>query len=293
MEALWGDPDLNNQVEPKWRTMLIISLVLHLAAFSLIFFVPENIPTRRIRGTVYEVNLVQMPTRTPAVVEGSAKAKAGKAVISSKKTTPTPAKRISRPKKKEKAVVIAKRIVSTKKKEAKKPVVPPSKRIEKALSKIEKKVKSQEEDASRRIDQALSKIEKKVKAEDDDHVSRAISELEHRGVGTPTKGFAGGAPVTGFAIELYKRDVEDWIKSHWAYPVALNRDDLEAIIVVKAKSDGSILKWWFTKKSSNAMFNQSVLKAVEQSDPLPRFPPGYRVTHEEFEITFNLMGMEG
>ena len=293
MEALWGDPDLNNQVEPKWRTMLIISLVLHLAVFSSIFFVPEHIPTRRIKGTVYEVNLVQLPTRTPAGVEGSAKAKAGKAVISSKKTTPTPAKRISRPKKKEKAVVIAKRTVSTKKKEAKKPVVPPSKRIEKALSKIEKKVKSQEEDASRRIDQALSKIEKKVKAEDDDHVSRAISELEHRGVGTPTKGFAGGAPVTGFAIELYKRDVEDWIKSHWAYPVALNKDDLEAIIVVKAKSDGSILKWWFTKKSSNVMFNQSVLKAVEQSDPLPRFPPGYRVTHEEFEITFNLMEMEG
>ena len=293
MEALWGDPDLNNQVEPKWSTMLTISLALHLAAFSLIFFVPENIPTRRIRGTVYEVNLVQLPTRTPARVEGSAKAKTGKAVISSKKTTSTPAKRISRPKKKEKAVVIAKRTVSTKKKEARKPVVSPSKRIEKALSKIEKKVKSQEEDASRRIDRALSKIEKKVKAEDDDHVSRAISELEHRGVGTPAKGFAGGPPATGFAIELYKRDVEDWIKSHWAYPVALNKDDLEAIIVVKAKSDGSILKWWFTKKSSNVMFNQSVLKAVEQSDPLPRFPPGYRVTHEEFEITFNLMEMEG
>ncbi len=291
MEALWGDPNLNNQVEPKWRAMLTISLVLHLAVFSLIFFVPEHIPTRRIRGTVYEVNLVQLPTRRPARVEGSVKAKAGKAVISSKKTTP--AKRISRPKKKEKPVVIAKRTLSTQKKEAKKPAVPPSKRIEKALSKIEKKVKSQEEDASRRIDQALSKIEKKVKAEDDDHVSRAISELEHRGVGTPAKGFAGGPPVTGIAIELYKRDVEDWIKSHWSYPVALNKEDLEAIIVVKAKSDGSILKWWFTKKSSNVMFNQSVLKAVEQSDPLPRFPPGYRVTHEEFEITFNLMEMEG
>jgi len=293
MEALWGDPNLNNQVEPKWRTMLTISLVLHLAAFSLILFVPENIPTRRIRGTVYEVNLVQLPTRTPARVEGSAKAKASKPVISSKKTTPTPAKRISRPKKKEKPVVIAKRTLSTQKKEAKKPAVPPSKRIEKALSKIEKKVKSQEEDASRRIDQALSKIEKKVKAEDDGHVSRAISELEHRGVGTPAKGLAGGSPVTGMAIEIYKRDVEDWIKSHWSYPVALNKEDLEAIIVVKAKSDGSILKWWFTKKSSNVMFNQSVLKAVEQSDPLPRFPPGYRVTHEEFEITFNLMEMEG
>jgi colicin import membrane protein len=291
MEALWGDPNLNNQVEPKWRTMLTISLVLHLAVFSLIFFVPEHMPTRRIRGTVYEVNLVQLPTKTPARVEGSAKVKEGKAVISSKKSTP--ARRIITPEKKaEKPVVISKRTLSTEKQKAKKPVVPPSKRIEKVLSKIKKEVESQE-DASRRIDQALSKIEKKVKTEEDDHVSRAISGLEERGLGTPTKGFAGGPPVTGIAIELYRRDVEDWIKSHWSYPVALDKENLEAIIVVKAKSDGSILKWWFTKKSSNVMFNQSVLKAVEQSDPLPRFPPGYRVTQEEFEITFNLMEMEG
>jgi colicin import membrane protein len=291
MEALWGDPDLNNQVEPKWGAMLIISLVLHLAVFSLIFFVPERMPTRKIRGTVYEVNLVQLPSKRPARVDESVKAKGGKSVNISKKTTP--ARRIVTPKKKtEKPVVIAKRTVSRKKQEAKKPEVPPSKRIEKALSKIKKEVKSQE-DASRRIDQALSKIEKKVKADDDEHISQAISELEKRGPGMPAKGFAGGPPVTGIAIELYRRDVEDWIKGHWSYPVALDKENLEAIIVVKAKSDGSILKWWFTKKSSNAMFNQSVLKAVEQSDPLPQFPPGYRVTHEEFEITFNLMEMEG
>ena len=95
--------------------------------------------------------------------------------------------------------------------------------------------------------------------------------------------------MTNKAIDNYGRKVEDWIKSHWSYPVALNKEDLEAIIVVKAKNDGSILKWWFSKKSSNAMFNQSVVKAVEQSDPLPRFPPYYRKTEDQFEITFNLM----
>ena len=291
MEALWGDPNLNNQVETKWGTMIIISLILHLAVFSLIFFVPEGMPTRKIRGTVYEVNLVQLPAKRPAqVVEERVKANGGKSVIRSKKTTP--ARRIITPKKNtEKPVVIAKRTVSRKMQKEKKPEVPPSKRIENVLSKIKKEVKSQE-DASRRIDQALSKIEKKVKAEDDEHISRAISDLEKRGTGIPAKGFAGGPPVSGIAMELYRRDVEDWIKSHWSYPVALDKENLEAIIVVKAKSDGSIVKWWFTKKSSNAMFNQSVLKAVEQSDPLPQFPPGYRVTHEEFEITFNLMEME-
>ena len=291
MEALWVEPNVNNQMEPKWRTMLTLSLILHLAAFSLIFFVPEHMPTRRIKGTVYEVNLVELPARRPVKVEGSAKAKTGKTVTAPKKTTP--AKRISRPKKKEKPVVIAKRTVSKKKQKAKKPTVAPSKIIEDSISKIEKKVKAQEEDASRRIDQALSKIEKKVKTEDENHVRRAISELERRGSGAAVKGSPQGSAITGIAIELYKRDVEDWIKSNWSYPVALSKEDLEAIVVVKAKSDGSIVKSWFKKKSSNVIFDQSVLKAVELSDPLPRFPPGYRVTHEEFEITFNLREMEG
>ena len=291
MEALWVEPNPNNQTEPKWRTMLTLSLILHLAVFSLIFFVPEHMPTRRIKGTVYEVNLVELPARRPAKIEGSAKAKADKTVTSPKKTTP--AKRIIRPKKKEKPVVIAKRTLSTKKQKVKKPTPTPSKIIEESISKIEKKVKKQEEDASRRIDQALSKIEKKVKTEDEDHVRQAISELERRGKGVAIKGSPEGSAITGITIELYKREVEDWIKSNWSYPVALSKKDLEAIIVVKATSDGSILKSWFKKKSSNVMFNQSVLKAVEQSDPLPRFPPGYRVTHEEFEITFNLREMEG
>jgi colicin import membrane protein len=291
MEALWVEPNPNNQMEPKWHMMLTLSLVLHLAVFSLIFIVPEHMPTRRVKGTVYEVNLVELPARRPAKMEESAQAKAGKTETSPKKSLP--AKRISRPKKKEKPVVIAKRTLSTKKQMAKKPTATPSKIIEDSISKIEKKVKGQEEDASSRIDQALSKIEKKVKTEDEDHVKQAISELERRGKGAAVKGSPEGSAITGITIELYKRDVEDWIKSNWSYPVALSKEDLEAIVVVKAKSDGSILKSWFKKKSSNVMFNQSVLKAVEQSDPLPRFPPGYRMTHEEFEITFNLREMEG
>lgn len=291
MEALWVEPNPNNQMEPKWRTMLTLSLVLHLGVFSLIFFVPEHMPARRIKGTVYEVNLVELPARRPAKIEESAKAKAGKTVTSPKKSVP--AKRISRPKKKEKPVVIAKRTLSTKKQKAKKPAATPSKIIEDSISKIEKKVKKQEEDASSRIDQELSKIEKKLKTEDEDHVKQAISELERRGKGAGVKGSPEGSAITGITIEIYKREVEDWIKSNWSYPVALSKEDLEAVVVVKAKSDGSILKSWFKKKSSNVMFNQSVIKAVEQSDPLPRFPPGYRVTHEEFEITFNLREMEG
>lgn len=295
MEPLWVKSNINETMDPKWRTMLTISFVFHFAIFSLILFVPEHMPTRRIKGTVYQVNLVELPATSPGKAQGNSKAKTGRPLPSTKKTAP--AKRISSPKKKEKPVVIAKRTVTTKKEKVKKQPVSPSKLIDTALSKIEKKIKAEEEEAAKRIDTALSKIEKQVKAEEEDHVERAISKLGKQGKGIAAQGNAGDTGFTGIAIEIYKREVEDWIKSHWTYPVALTnprgKEDLEAIIIIKAKSDGSILKSWFVKKSFNVIFDESVLKAVEQSDPLPRFPPGYRMTHEEFEITFNLSEMEG
>jgi colicin import membrane protein len=283
-------------MEPKWNTMLILSLFFHLMVFSLILFVPESLPTRRIKGAVYEVNLVELPSREPVKIKENPKAEAGKALPISKKTRP--AKRISAPKKADKPVVIAKRTVTTPKKKAEKPKVSPSELLDKAVAKVKGKVEAEKQDTSRRIEQALAKLETKVEAETEekDHLGEAISRLETRNKGASGKGSPTGSSVTGMAIDIYRSEVEDWVKSNWAYPVALtsprNKEVLEAVVVVKAKSDGTILKSSFTKRSSNAMFNQSVLKAIEQSDPLPPFPPGYRLTQEEFEITFNLNELE-
>ena len=294
MEALWDEPAPNKLMEHKWHTMLTLSLFLHVVVFSLILFIPESIPTRRIKGTVYEVNLVELPTKQPVKKGVSVKTKTGGSLPSPRKDTPV--KRISRPKSKEKPVVIAKRTIKTQKKETKKEPVSSSKLIDQALSKIEKKVEADKEKTSRRLEEALSKIEKKVEDQEQNHLGRTISKLEAQKEGASADGFPGGSSVSGLTIEIYKREVEEWIKSNWAYPIALaspkSKDALEAIVLIKAKSDGTILKFSLKKESSNAIFNQSVIKAVKQSNPLPRFPPGYRVSREEFEITFNLSELE-
>jgi colicin import membrane protein len=89
-------------------------------------------------------------------------------------------------------------------------------------------------------------------------------------------------------------EVETKIKGNWSYPVALQiQKDLEAVVVLKVKSDGTILRSQLKKRSSNPVFDQSVLKAIERSDPLPPFPEGYRKSHDEIEITFNLKDLEG
>jgi colicin import membrane protein len=52
------------------------------------------------------------------------------------------------------------------------------------------------------------------------------------------------------------------------------------------------LKSRFKTRSSFPLFDQSVLRAVERSDPLPPFPEGYMKTSEEIEINFNLKELE-
>jgi colicin import membrane protein len=263
-------------MEIKWSPMVALSVVLHLAIFSVVLFVPEAMPTRRFEGVVYSVNLVEMPagvdvkrkgTRTPTVKKGKRVAKKG-----------SQAKRIKAQKKKKKPVVIAKRTVETKTPKIKKPKVPSSELIDRAVSKIEKKVKTEE----------------KVKTtEEENHVEKAISKLESE-VGTPAgPGPQGGSPVGAIPMQMYQMEVEGRIKGNWSYPVALqSKEDLEAIVVVMVKRDGSILKTEMKKGSSDPIFDDSVIRAVKRSDPLPPFPEGYRESHDEIEIRFNLKDLQ-
>ncbi len=273
METLWARPRLDTLMVPKWSKMFILSLLFHLVIFSSILFVPQSIPTRRIRDAVYEVNLVEMPSRKPSNVRSESMAKAEKSLPSSKKAAPT--KRISTPKTKEKPVVMAKRVVEKKTAKAKTPEVSPSKLI----------------------DQALEKIEKKVESEKKGPVNEAISKLESQTEGPDKGGLSGGTPEDGITIRIYRLEIEERIKSNWSYPVALtspkSQEDLEAIVVVRVKNNGTILKFEFEKRSYNVIFDQSVLKAIKRSDPLPPFPEGYRKTYDDVEINFNLRDLKG
>ena len=177
-------------------------------------------------------------------------------------------------------MIIGKRTVERKKKapkkssKPKKPSVSPSKLIDQAVAKIKKNVDNKKDD--RRLDRAISGIENRVK------------DAETAG--------SGGTSSTGIAIRMYQMEVEARIKSNWQYPVALispaKRKGLETTVVVKVKNDGTILKSWVLDRSGNAVFDGSVIKAVDRSNPLPPFPQGYNKSHDEVEIRFNLSELE-
>jgi colicin import membrane protein len=259
-----------SQDDLRWSPVIILSVVFHVAVFASILFIPDSYSARRsFDGTIYEVNLVEMPGGGGAKTMGGTPPKP-EAVLKPE----TPAKRIQEaPKKEEKPVVIAKKTLEKETPPVEKPKETPADLLNKALSKIERKVKTEE------------------------HLDKALANLENRaggqkGTGQPG-GTGGGGPPGGTAMQIYQMEVESLIKSNWHYPAEMeSRKDLEAIVVLAVRSDGTILRTRFDKRSTDALFDESVEKAIERSNPLPPFPEGYRMTHDELEINFNLKDLQ-
>jgi colicin import membrane protein len=251
--------------------MVIVSLCLHFGLFALMLFAPELNPSRKsIGAAVYTVDLVDLPQSggkkaVPAQQEASKPSKKPK----------SKAKRIATTPKKAKPVTIAKR---TAPKKAKKPV-------------------TKKKSSSQLIDQAIAKIERKVEAHKPSHLDQAIASLEKKTSQNETAGRGpvrgGGGPVSGMAMRLYELEINSWIKGNWSYPVAIGQNmELEAVVLLTVRRNGSVSKTQFLKRSGNAIFDQSVTKAIEKSDPLPPFPEGYKRNHEDIEVNFNLRDFE-
>lgn len=313
-------------IQPKWPAMLLISALLHVCTFGVILLVPGAVPTRDIKGSIYEVNLVDLPNRLgspeksakaekkesaapkPAAAKVAApKPAAPKPAAAPKPLPPQPAVKKIAPIEKtpEKVIPIAKRTIEKPVKADKPSETTSAKRIDEALSKIEKQAaeKKRREDAERARREAAERAKQEVKkaaARDDNLIDNAVARLEERmrtTGGSGEGGTSGGGSVQGISLRIYEMEVTNWIKSNWSYPVALTepeqRKDLVAVVLVKVKSDGSILDVMLREPSKSSVFDQSVLKAVERSDPLPPFPEGFKRLVEEFEITFNLSEFEG
>jgi colicin import membrane protein len=256
--------------EFRWAPMVLLSMVLHLFVFFLMLFMNGSVPSsRHISDVIYEVDLVEMPLDR-LQDKDVATAAAKKEISVAKQDNQT--KRIPVQKKEEKPVVVAKRTVTKKETEVQKPKVSSTQLIDRAISKIERKVQ---------------------KEEDINHVEEAISQLEKRVGGIYEQRGTGGVGLNGITIRIYRMTVETLIKGNWSYPVAVqNQKSPQATVLVKVREDGTILDFSFKERSSDAIFDQSVLKAIEKSNPLPPFPEGYMKSYEEFEINFNLKDLE-
>ena len=263
--------------QERWIRMMTLSFCFHLFIFSTFLFVPKTkIHFPSIEEKVYHVELVGSPPGSKSRGKGSGIVSKGEKRTRSS-ITKTKARRIA-VKKKKTVTVVSKRVSSKPIARRKKKDVSASKLVDRAISKIEIKVKEKKTD---HLETVLSQIQKKVKEGTRGQSEKAMGKYKGS-IGPLSEGAGGGIFGTssgiGKGIQLYQIEIEDAIKNNWSYPVALinrkSKQSPEAIIILTVRRDGKILKTWFRKKSNSILFDNSVLKAVEKSDPLPKFPPG-------------------
>ncbi len=265
MTAKDGKKASNSPGEMKWHSMLGLSILFHLGIFSFFLFVPEAVPIRRFNSIIYSVDLVEMPAQNALELRQAKTATEEKSKTVVKRDEQ--AKRISKLKKEKKPLVVAKRTVQTKKPSVKKPEISPAERIDNAISKIENEVKSKEESEK----------------EEEARLERTLASLESR-FGRSTGRDGTGQSIEGIPMQIYRMEVENRIYSNWAYP---ERKELKAMIVLTVRRDGTILETKIKRRSGDPLFDESALKAVKRSDPLPPFPEIYKKSYDEIEIIFN------
>jgi colicin import membrane protein len=67
------------------------------------------------------------------------------------------------------------------------------------------------------------------------------------------------------------------IKQNWAFNQRLAGSEkaIEARLLIKILKNGQIRDVWFETRSGNRYLDDSALKAVKKSNPLPQLPKGY------------------
>jgi TolA protein len=112
------------------------------------------------------------------------------------------------------------------------------------------------------------------------------------GTGGSPEGSPWGSPLGGFALQSkldeYYNTIWEKIKKEWTLPGGLpkGKSSLETVIVIVIEREGRIQKSWFEKKSGNALYDQSAMRAIKKADPLPSIPKEFSDNTFEIGIRF-------
>jgi colicin import membrane protein len=230
--------------------MLGISLVLH---FALVVFFNLNLwPTIiRVRPTAYTVTLMPVSIREPEIPKPPVQ--------------PVPQKEKIKPVEKAKPI----------EKPKKDDIVEKTKKSEKKTEKLTEKKK----ESLRRLQKDLEEIRKKAALEE---IQKRVARRE------PVE---EKSPIVSPELEnIYFSMVESKIKKEWTIPENLLKEkelfDLETVIVLIIDKDGRVQKSWFEKKSGNALYDQSAMRAIKKAEPLPPIPKELNKDILEFGIRF-------
>ena len=277
---------------PKW---LVFSLVLHAALIAALFLTPM-LPTETRPVPVYTVDLVggerigranfgteltsapKRPVKDPEVDRKEAKKEEPKI----EKVKPKAAE--PKPPVEEKIVLKEKTKAEPVRNETAKNQ--PVKEV-----KAEAKEESKSETASaesvreRLIQSAVDRAE--GRSESVASKGEVLSAGSGEGDGAAALGAGGrGGPgiVKGIDFIIYQNRMLATIKENWAW--VGQRSNLRVVVQFGVKENGEIVGLKIVQPSGDPSYDESVLRAVKKSSPLPAPPENYRKDFADVELTF-------
>ncbi len=277
---------------PKWLT---VSFVVHAGLIFALFAVSILPRSHDKPPPVYTVDLVG-GAKIGKANYGTEITPVEKNVVK-KPTPPAPEVADSKITKPEKTIVVDKKPPA---KEAPKPVEKKSKDAEtpvKASAKqvVSKEVKSEARSEALSADKVRERLIQAAaeRAKDRTETAQKTEKKENlsfgagEGEGAASLGAGGrGGPgvVKGLDFIIYQNRMLSTIKNNWAW--VGQRANLKVVVQFGIKDNGEIVGLKIVQASGDATYDDSVLRAVKKSSPLPAPPVAYRSDFSEVELTF-------
>ena len=97
-------------------------------------------------------------------------------------------------------------------------------------------------------------------------------------------GRGGGSAVRGAEFLMYQTKIVSTIKENWAWPG--QKGSLKALVRFSIKENGEITGMKIAEASGDPAFDESILRALRKSSPLPAPPESYRKDFAQVEMNF-------
>ncbi len=159
---------------------------------------------------------------------------------------------------------------------------------EQAIEKIRKDM-----DVSRpeSVESAIDRIRRNVDSTRPAGEDRDSETNARRGI---PGGVPGGRGASSDIMDVYNAEIAYRIGRNWAFSEQLadGRKDLEAVILLKILRNGDIHDIRFEKKSGNDYLDESAMRAVQKSRPLPGLPKAYTGPYYTVGFIFDEKGLK-
>jgi colicin import membrane protein len=283
---------------PKWVTF---SFILHCSLLFLFVIAPFSSSPRLLTNPIYTVDLVggerigRASTGTALDSPATKNIKAAKAPA----LPDTPKKEV-REEKAEKTKLVEKKPTGDEKialrekvkKEApkKEPVKEP---IKAATEPAKTETTSADSVRERLIRSAAERATSATRSAQKSSKEEAFSAGTGEGVGASALGAGGrGGPgiVKGMDYVIYQNRMLSTIKNNWVWVGP--RSNIKVIVHFNIKDNGEIVGLKIVQPSGNSSYDDSVLRAVRKSSPLPALTESIRNGFSEVELTFRPEDLE-